>query len=346
MTSFDKLFIIHKDIPSNELKNFNDIFKKIDSEDKAYFLGRMCYMLNDNDNLNDSYNKVDCVKFIFEKEKKLPDLCVDFLYCKDVEVVIYDNYYVFSINKKIVNEILLNYTFVDEKLKLYYYRAIIETYSNFSNFVLKLTLKKKSMLDSICKYFDLQTQEDTALIIKNINLIDFLGKLYKDHKNLYEYNFFNKYNYTLYKYNHIDTKGMKWSVIKKDPDAVIPYKTNFSDIGFDVTVIKKVKDLTSTTALYDTGLVVIPPLGYCIEIFPRSSLSKSGFSLANSVGLMDPSYRGNLFIPLTNTAPEKKIELPFRCCQIVLKKHYIIELELKESHEETNRGSGGFGSTG
>ena len=50
--------------------------------------------------------------------------------------------------------------------------------------------------------------------------------------------------------------------------------------------------------MYDTGIQVKPQYGYYFEIVPRSSLSKSGYILANSIGIIDPSYSGNLYIVL------------------------------------------------
>jgi dUTP pyrophosphatase len=88
--------------------------------------------------------------------------------------------------------------------------------------------------------------------------------------------------------------------------------------------------------------------GLYAEIVPRSSLSKSGYMLANSIGIIDCSYKGNLYIALTkidNTMPD--LTLPFRCCQLIFREQIHVDLEEVTSFEEqTSRGSGGFGSTG
>jgi dUTP pyrophosphatase len=137
--------------------------------------------------------------------------------------------------------------------------------------------------------------------------------------------------------------------IRKDSDAVLPTKAHDSDIGWDLVAIREHKVINEDIIMYDTGIVAIPPKGYYLEILPRSSISKTGWMLANSVGTIDPDYRGNLYIVLMRVVKSMpKIELPFCKCQLVLRK--IEKASLVEVTEEeidvTERGSGGFGSTG
>ena len=143
---------------------------------------------------------------------------------------------------------------------------------------------------------------------------------------------------------------MEIKIVKKNGNAVLPTKANDTDIGYDLTILEKVKTLTENTDLWDTGLMVVPPEGYYIEILPRSSLSKSGYMLANSVGVIDPDYRGNLMIALKNTGNSTQdIQLPWRCCQMILRKYHpsvIKEYTSEEIDQDTVRGSGNFGSSG
>ena len=70
--------------------------------------------------------------------------------------------------------------------------------------------------------------------------------------------------------------------------------------------------------------------------------------LANSIGIIDPSYQGTLKIVLIKIDDElPDIELPFKCCQLILRKmiHYELNEVSKDNLIETNRSSGGFGST-
>ena len=88
---------------------------------------------------------------------------------------------------------------------------------------------------------------------------------------------------------------------------------------------------------------------YYAEIVPRSSLSKSGYILSNSIGIIDNSYRGNLLISLTKICDDMPdITLPNRCCQLIIKKQLYIDLyEVDEEKNlyNTTRNEGGFGST-
>ena len=139
---------------------------------------------------------------------------------------------------------------------------------------------------------------------------------------------------------------------KTSENAIIPTRTHPSDIGLDLSAISYIKNLNSSTILLETGLIVNPPEGYYVEIVSRSSLSKSYWMLANSIGIIDPNYRDSLKIALTlkqtNDSLEtltNKIEYPFRCCQIILRKIEYVELEESNIDVNTDRGLGCFGSS-
>ena len=138
-------------------------------------------------------------------------------------------------------------------------------------------------------------------------------------------------------------------VHKKHPDAVLPSKAHDDDVGYDLTIISKYKELSDTVTLYDTGIAVTPPKGYYVEITPRSSISKTGYMLANSVGIVDPAYTGILYVALRKVDPSADdISLPSRCCQLILRKlcNHFTTVWATEDPLDTVRGSGGFGSTG
>ena len=138
-------------------------------------------------------------------------------------------------------------------------------------------------------------------------------------------------------------------VWRTNPAAILPSKARFSDVGYDLTIIDKYKTINDSTIMYDTGIKVSVPIGYYIEIVPRSSMSKTGWMLANSIGIIDVSYTGNLYVALTRTssnAPE--LELPFKGFQLIIRKQYyglIEDMTDVENIGETSRGDGGFGST-
>lgn len=146
------------------------------------------------------------------------------------------------------------------------------------------------------------------------------------------------------------TETQKIQVVKRDENAFIPSKAHSDDIGYDLTIISHAGALTERVALYDTGIVVKPPRGFYIEILPRSSFGKSGYMLANSVGVIDPQYRGTLKVAIArvdDNAPPLK--LPLKGFQIVLRRAESSVIEQVEPSQEflnTVRGEGGFGSTG
>jgi dUTP pyrophosphatase len=131
-----------------------------------------------------------------------------------------------------------------------------------------------------------------------------------------------------------------------DERAVLPTKAHASDIGYDLTVIDVFKKISEKITLFETGIRVSPPKGYYFEIIPRSSMSKTGYILANSVGTIDPDYTGTLKVALIKVDEElEDIKLPFTRCQLVLRKAECAEVIQVESIENTVRGDGGFGSS-
>jgi len=139
---------------------------------------------------------------------------------------------------------------------------------------------------------------------------------------------------------------LKIKFVRNHNDAVIPSRAYPTDIGLDLTAIKEHKVLSNGVILYDTGIAVTPPNGYYIEIVPRSSMSKTGWMLANNIGIIDPTYTGNLLIALVRVVPDApKLELPFCKCQMILRKAEYAEMEQVNQLVETDRNSGGFGST-
>jgi deoxyuridine 5'-triphosphate nucleotidohydrolase len=125
-------------------------------------------------------------------------------------------------------------------------------------------------------------------------------------------------------------------------------------VGYDLTLVNLHNIITVNGRfpdpqifLYDTGIAVQPENGYYVEVVPRSSLSKTGYMLANSVGIIDPDYRGTIKIALVKTDKSSSdIELPFRGFQMIVRK--AEQSTLTETFGEltnTVRGDGGFGST-
>lgn len=146
-------------------------------------------------------------------------------------------------------------------------------------------------------------------------------------------------------YTYLDTpKGIiKFNKARKN--AILPNITDPNASGIDLHIIEKVKDFNSDVSLYTTGIKVKPPEGYYFILVGRSSISKSGYSLANGIGIIDENYIGEILVPLRNHTNDL-ITLPNRLVQLVLMPKISFDFIEVDSLEETSRGTGGFGSTG
>ena len=137
-------------------------------------------------------------------------------------------------------------------------------------------------------------------------------------------------------------------IIKLTEDAVFPTKAHYSDVGFDLHIIGVDKKIGEYTTMYKTGITAIPPQGYYFKIVPRSSIIKTGYILANSMGIIDPEYRGELKVVLTKVEPTfNDIAIPSSPVQLILEKHIQCTMELADKRRitATERGEGGFGSS-
>lgn len=129
-------------------------------------------------------------------------------------------------------------------------------------------------------------------------------------------------------------------------EGIPPKKANPTDSGFDLCLVKKIKE-ENGVHWYDTGIAVHPPHGYYFELVGRSSISKSGYMLANNIGIIDADYRGSLMVALVKVNPDAKaLELPCRLVQIIPRQLHLMEAKEVAELCSTDRGTGGFGSSG
>lgn len=101
-------------------------------------------------------------------------------------------------------------------------------------------------------------------------------------------------------------------------------------------------------AIIKTGLFIELPIGYEAQVRPRSGLAaKKGITVLNSPGTVDADYRGEIGVILVNLSNEAfTVENGERIAQLVIAKHERVEWLEVEALTETDRGAGGFGSTG
>ena len=191
--------------------------------------------------------------------------------------------------------------------------------------------------------------KNDTIVFTSVNVVDFLSKIYDNSKRgLRSETKYEQYVDILNWTSLSSKKVPLCKFVRTKPEAVIPTKNRATDEGYDLTIIEVSKRLGENTLLYDTCIKLLPEFGYYFDIVPRSSLSKSGYCISNSIGIIDRSYRGTVKIALTkidNSFPD--IELPYRCAQMILRKsnHYCLEEGVEDDDNDTNRGDGGFGST-
>lgn len=167
---------------------------------------------------------------------------------------------------------------------------------------------------------------------------------------------------------------MKTKIVLLDTKAEVPSKAHETDTGYDLKMIG-VDKIEGDVIFFKTGISIQPPKGFYFEIMPRSSISKLPLELANSVGVVDEEYTGEIIIPIRITHPamgqeQKGVSFPNgivkifgarpttmsvlaqlvlerkpKLCQLILRKRYETDFEVVSSVELTDRGVGGFGST-
>ena len=165
---------------------------------------------------------------------------------------------------------------------------------------------------------------------------------------------------------------------KLHQNAVIPSYSKIGDAGLDLTAVDKYYDVHGCV-VYNTGIALEIPEGYVGLIFPRSSICRQDLSLVNSVAVIDSGYRGEIIVKfkpsLMFVSDEKGlisddddkfqcadgVEIPWddripisaidyqigeRIAQLIIMPYPRIEFQEVEELSETERGDGGFGSSG
>ena len=142
---------------------------------------------------------------------------------------------------------------------------------------------------------------------------------------------------------------MKVQVINKSQFSLPQYETVHAaglDLKANIEEPVVLKSLQRT--LVPTGLYIELPDGYEAQIRPRSGLAaKHGISLVHTPGTIDPDYRGEIKVIIVNLSDtDFELKPGERIAQMVIAKFERIEWELVDSLSESDRGEGGFGSTG
>ena len=143
---------------------------------------------------------------------------------------------------------------------------------------------------------------------------------------------------------------MQVKIKKLNPNAVIPTYAKVGDAGMDLIATSIVSD-TLDQITYGLGISLEIPEGFVGLVFPRSSIRKTNLQLSNSVGVIDSGYRGELQatfnkIQGVTEGVRERYLIGDRVCKIMIIPHPPIQFEEVEELTNTERGEGGFGSTG
>jgi dUTP pyrophosphatase len=141
--------------------------------------------------------------------------------------------------------------------------------------------------------------------------------------------------------------SLQIKVKKLHEDAVIPSYSKLGDAGMDLTITREIEN-TSFSVSYGFGIAMEIPLGFVGLVFPRSSVRNQELLLSNCVGVIDSGYRGELQATFkkTNGLDSLKYKVGERGAQIIILPYPRIKMVESNELSDTERGTGGFGSTG
>lgn len=150
---------------------------------------------------------------------------------------------------------------------------------------------------------------------------------------------------------------MKVKIKKLVEDAVIPSYAKNGDAGMDLTCVKVEYDESIECEIYHTGIAVEIPKGYVGLVFPRSSNRKTDSYMTNSVGVIDSGYRGEILVCFKNRDcyeclyenmiyRNNAYKVGDRIAQLIIMPYPQIEFEEVKELSDSERGTGGYGSTG
>ncbi len=139
-------------------------------------------------------------------------------------------------------------------------------------------------------------------------------------------------------------------VKKLNDKAKLPCRATADSAGADLCacIDDDIALMPGERRLIPTGIAIAVPTGFGGFVFPRSGLSsKFGVSLANCVGVIDSDYRGEVKVPVINHSSEPyTIKAGERIAQLVIMPVDLCEYGFSDELDKTERGEGGFGSTG
>lgn len=215
----------------------------------------------------------------------------------------------------------------------------------------RLATTSSGLLDAVQRFCGIPAHRGAGVLEwDGTNALDFLGRLY-DGATYYLPRKRDLYLDWCYWVPALSGPGNRgeppiffWNKVL--PDAVAPSRAHASDSGFDLTLIARAHR-HGMVEFFRTGVRVQPAFGWYFDVVPRSSIAKTGYILANSVGVIDRGYVGEILVPLIKIDPSApELALPARVVQMIPRPIVSVQLGEVADLDETKRGDGGFGSTG
>lgn len=136
--------------------------------------------------------------------------------------------------------------------------------------------------------------------------------------------------------------------IKLDDGARLPERKHPEDAGFDLYANEDAVIPAGSWKAVDTGVHTNPRPGWYIQIVPRSGLAyKSGISVLNTPGTIDSNYRNSIKVIMYNISDsDYEVHAGDRIAQMIFTPSYEVDFAEVEELDDSDRGQGGFGSTG
>lgn len=145
--------------------------------------------------------------------------------------------------------------------------------------------------------------------------------------------------------NEINIDALQVPFIKLRPNADMPRRGSEYAAGFDLTTCEA-EELSGGKVRYYTGIAMAIPHGYVGKIYARSSVHKMDLRLSNCVGIIDSDYRREISFIFDVTGQGNVYENGDRIGQIIIEKLEPVYYTEVDELDDTERGTGGFGSTG
>lgn len=344
---------------SLKVESIDEMFDTIDSSDKAYLLGLISAKYTTIKNSTIDLNLDNCDFYVLGLFKRV------FSNHLSIEHTVYYHKLTVTSTKladklreifKIENEEYSMPDLPDEYIH-YFTRGVFEGngyfgYNGYQPFCSILS-SSQTFLKDISDKCKLQCNiTDKSLEFSGNSVLDFLNSIYGDvlgtNDTLHKKKCYEFYKQLAGWMPNTSINPLYFNYVKTCPEAKPPQKQRASDSGYDLTLMKKIK-VHGNVEFYDTCIKLQPTFGYYFDLVGRSSISKSGYMLANNVGIIDRTYQGSVIVPLIKLDKKQPdLELPCRLVQIIPRQiHHLEPIEITEENLSlSDRQDGGFGSTG